>query len=348
MENPLYQSKRSWNLEGNLLSPKDNPFYGFAMMIMGWFSISAETFLRRDFGERYYSKGNFMIGLLFMAVFYLLGSVMGDWTGRAASFFRAAESGSDSLFGWIIAAYVFLGLLHRLKIWGRAESGTRRHSIYDGDSWLLYIAPLFTVVINFLLKVGLRLLQVMQILRFTLTQEQREAVLKANPIDNNVEFTQRVIEPITLLILAGLALLSGFGITGSWLLWSALSVAFYSALRHDAAYQQDMDRFDMALEAQCLAPAVLGKSDRIRVSPRQRKQWEAEAKEIAQRRDREEAQQMKKMQPTMAKVYAAMDPVVAAMMADDTNGHSTTPTIDAEIDPDDTPPTTTPEPPKAA
>ena len=37
--------------------------------ILGWFSITIEAFLRYDFGERYYTKWNFIIGIWVLGYF---------------------------------------------------------------------------------------------------------------------------------------------------------------------------------------------------------------------------------------------------------------------------------------
>ncbi|MEO0330246.1 MAG: hypothetical protein AAF223_00970 [Bacteroidota bacterium] len=284
------------------------------MILLGWFSISSETFLRRDFGERYYSKANFIVGLLFMLAFLAVGSVLGDWTGKAAAFFRFAQTGEDSVFKFVISGYILFGLGHRLKIWGRAASGTRLHTIQSGHSWLQRpVAVLVLPLFNLLLKLGIKLLEFTFILRLILSEEQRGAILHSKPITSEREFTQRYVEPFLLLVLAGVSFLYGAGITGSWLLWSAFSVVILSAMRFDAEYQREMDEYDIGLEVE-LPQAALGKSDRVQVSERRKRIWRKQSKELADRKDREEMKRIKEMQPVMAKVYAVLDPTVAAMM----------------------------------
>lgn len=39
------------------------------MFILGWFTIPAEVFLRRDFGQRFFTMVSFYTGLLLLTIF---------------------------------------------------------------------------------------------------------------------------------------------------------------------------------------------------------------------------------------------------------------------------------------
>ncbi len=53
------------------------PGLGLMNYILGWFTVPAEVFLRRNFGERYYTRANFFVGLILLLIFHFSASIIG-------------------------------------------------------------------------------------------------------------------------------------------------------------------------------------------------------------------------------------------------------------------------------
>lgn len=106
------------------------PLLNTMMHFLQWFTVPAETLLRRDFGQRWYTKINFYAGLLILIWCNLLqqaGKMFGfflgglidemsqrNWAENPPTAFDRVVLG-NSLF-WILLAYLALGSYHFFKI----------------------------------------------------------------------------------------------------------------------------------------------------------------------------------------------------------------------------------------
>jgi len=159
--------------------------------ILAWFSITLDCFLRRDFGERYYTKANFFIGFwvlnfffFFMYLFKIFGVNSGNPTGR-----------------WIVWwGYVGLSAYHFWKIWVNAQIGRPQHSIYDGTSHLQPLGEVLIKIINPLAAIAAMFLG-----SFTLKRANSKLLnesLKISPVFRNAEeFTKMYLEPLVLILI---------------------------------------------------------------------------------------------------------------------------------------------------
>jgi hypothetical protein len=126
------------------------PGYNLANYILGIFSVPIETFLRRDFGERYYTKANFIAGFIVLILFNTITSLIGSLLGllNPLSWFSHGDSAPASWMGGILKWYFLFGMAHFLTIWVRDILGKSRHSYDSGTGWFRFIGKAIYWVMN--------------------------------------------------------------------------------------------------------------------------------------------------------------------------------------------------------
>lgn len=100
--------------------------FNIIIIVLGWWSILLEVFLRYDFGERYLSwlRLFFAYSLLSWLVFF------------PAVFNSALAIQGAPFFKVFSVAFILFSLNHRLRIWLRYQHGIPWHSMSFGTSWL--------------------------------------------------------------------------------------------------------------------------------------------------------------------------------------------------------------------
>lgn len=95
-------------------------------LLSSCFTVSIVGFLRKDFGERYFSTVNLMFGYTVVAYFAFLGNIIGVATGHHFSWLM--------VFFW--AAFIGVSIFHRLEISRKNKRGEEWHSMNVGTSLL--------------------------------------------------------------------------------------------------------------------------------------------------------------------------------------------------------------------
>lgn len=231
-------SKRQRDL-GAGLSPMDpfgqlETFKAIGYAILGWFSITVEAFLRYDFGERYYSKGNYLVGFFWLNILILIG------------FFSTLAGGNPMTMIFIWIGYNLFSALHFFRIWARDQIGEPQHSLYSGRSRLEWLAKLIMKGLNPLLAALSRLLGAI-ILPSRDNQKLNHALQIAPVLREPEMFVKRTIEPLTIMIIA---VLVGFSMLGAWLFFSAMALALHGNLSYEMERHGLLDMSDGIIEAQ--------------------------------------------------------------------------------------------------
>ena len=92
------------------------PGLGLMNYILGWFTVPAEVFLRRNFGERYYTRANFFAGLILLLIFHFSASIIGMLNPMGWFFGRGGSETSPWMWT-IIKWYFWIGIFHFLHMW---------------------------------------------------------------------------------------------------------------------------------------------------------------------------------------------------------------------------------------
>ena len=206
--------------------------------ILAWFSITIECFLRRDFGERYYTLPNFLIGFLAMLLFFVGFSAIASLNPLGSG-----QRDVAMLPYMVLLAYMVLSAFHFWKIWVNAQVGAPQHSLYDGTSHLQPIGELLMKILNPLLAIGVIFLG-----RFTLGNENFKrltASLKVSPVLTNSEkFTKVFLEPVVIIALA-----FTFSTLAFWLWVSFFAHTLYTRMRFEYRRFEELDITDGIIEA---------------------------------------------------------------------------------------------------
>ena len=109
-------------------------FIALALFVFGFFSRTIEVFIRRDFGERYFSFERLVISFLFINLFTLMSSTTNPLTG-----------GVVVSSGLLFFSYLFMaaGVYHKIVMIKRNYNGDYSvHSYGFGTQWGIW-AKLF-------------------------------------------------------------------------------------------------------------------------------------------------------------------------------------------------------------
>ncbi|MBE2288944.1 MAG: hypothetical protein IAE95_05275 [Chitinophagaceae bacterium] len=231
---------------------------GFIMLVLGWFTIPAEVFLRRDFGQRWFTVVNFYAGLFLMFIFatlqYVLVAIWGgihDFVSRVASAINPFHTEDEITFTdqvmdrsmlFLLIAYLVLGSYHLFKIWWRNRSNTALHSFDDGTSRCERLAGLVIGLINALAKPFVALYFRM------LPATQRIGITKPKLINDRTVFTNTAFEPLLVLLLA----FWFQGIASIWLFFTAVAVAIHANWKETARLSKVLDFRDSIIEAKAM------------------------------------------------------------------------------------------------
>lgn len=216
------------------------PGLGFMNFILGWFTVPIEVFLRRDFGERYFTKVNFFAGLLILIVWNVL-SVMIPFH---LPWFIDRQDPDFNLLWFITRLYVYFSIMHFLVMWWNDIVGKPIHSFSAGKSWLWLIGWVAMKAL------GLILDPIAKFLIRILPGENKEEKIKSSvPVlqDANV-FTERIIEPIFIFWCMDYAYGQGQNGMVTYLFFALMGHNLYTGMRHDAERSFVLDIRDRIIE----------------------------------------------------------------------------------------------------
>lgn len=258
------------------------PILNVAAFIAGWFTVTVEIFLRRDFGERYFNRMNFIAGLIVLSFFSFtssVGSLMGGighsspqpyfdpqqgWIMQeepSSSSFLSSINPGFSAMTWVLLLYILVCGYHFFRIWWR--NGTQRplFSFYSGKSWLEPVGKVGMGVAN--IVVGL----VVRFYALTLPAHEQKWLPNAMPVMRDERaFTERFIEPLLLIIASIIAASVGAYSMASWLIVSTSAIIFYTNMRLLAEDNAFLDWKDQIIESTEMREAMSGDTDSLPLS----------------------------------------------------------------------------------
>ncbi len=203
--------------------------------VLAWFSITLDCFLRRDFGERYYTRANFFIGFWVLNFFFFFLSIL---VGLGFS-----GTGSDGQW-YVWYGYLILSAYHFWKIWVNAQIGRPQHSIYDGTSHLEPVGKFLLKYINPLIAKIAMLLG-----RLTLNSDNAKLLKKSlslSPVFRSPEeFTKMYVEPFVLVLI----LLFVPSVPSLWLTICLISHIVFTRMRYRSMRSDELDVSDGIIEA---------------------------------------------------------------------------------------------------
>lgn len=230
----------------------------FIMLILGWFTTPVEVFLRRDFGQRWFTTVNFYAGLMLLLMFatlqYLI-SLLWEWLRNLMHSilssvnplyipeeYDLSDRLMDSSMVFIIIAYILMGTYHLFKIWWRNKANLALHSFSDGTSRLEPVAAWLMQILNILTDPLVKLFLLL------VPKRQRIDIPQPSLINDKTAFANTILEPLLLLILA----IKLHGIVSLWLFISAVTLAIHASWRETAKLNKILDFRDSILDAKTM------------------------------------------------------------------------------------------------
>lgn len=238
------------------------PGLGLVNYVLGWFTAPIEAFLRRDFGQRYFTTQNFYAGLMVLLglqfIGYLIGllnplSIIGILFGRGGS--------SVSWLGTITKWYIWLGIFHFLRMSWNNIVGKPVHSFSAGRSWLRPVGQAVMFVLNLFLDAIVRL-----IFELNPKLDKRRLDIALPTISDADTFTEKYVEPAFVLFVAFIAAGAGQTTVFFWLLFSAMALNLYTGKRHEQEQGFWLDIQDSMIEADYFNQAKNGDNKNARKS----------------------------------------------------------------------------------
>lgn len=222
------------------------PGLGWMNYVLGLLTVPIEVFLRRDFGERHFTRINFIGGLIILIIWDMLGGLFGMVAGGFGLMnilMNRAVDHSANWFTGIIFLYIFLSMIHFITISWKNISGKAVHSFSAGRSWLTWLGIFIMWILNLVLDNVVRLV-------FVITRADKSRLPSYLPVlkDANT-FTERFVEPWFLFYIAMKAFANGQGTVGWWLIFSIMALNMFTGLRHQAERGIFLDYRDQLLEA---------------------------------------------------------------------------------------------------
>lgn len=232
---------------------------GFVMFILGWFTIPIEVFLRKDFGQRWFTAVNFYAGMFLLILFatiQYIWTMLLEWLqdfidGVASSInpFYTEEPTTltdkvmDKSMLYVLLIYTLMGSYHLFRIRWRNRNNTALHSFDDGTSRIARIADYLIQVMNVMTA------PIMWACVRLLPRKERVGIPTPRLINDNTAFTNTVAEPLLLLLLA----IELHGIVSLWLFISAIALAVHANWKETAKLNKVLDFRDSVIEAKMMA-----------------------------------------------------------------------------------------------
>lgn len=293
------------------------PLLNLVTIVLGWFTITVEVFLRRDFGERYFNRSKVMSGFFLLAFWTVLSKIGSFFQRQSFSFPGMEPEPKTSSFSLgffvtvlILLLYGFACGYHWFTIWWRNGANRPLHSWDAGKSWLIPVGEIFMVLANMIVAVFFRLYA------FSLPSDERTRLRQSPPpaVSDAALFTEKWMEPLTIFILSLVFMALGLGFLGSWLFVSTFALLFFTSLRHEQEREAFLNMRDKWIENTESAKAVMGESDTLRLKSNVTqvvKQIAAQAGESP-----EMLEQLRQETPSLASAMEALSPKLKNMSSD--------------------------------
>lgn len=278
------------------------PVLDFLYFVLGWFTISVEVFLRRDFGERHLTRLNFSIGFILLGAWLL---IVGGIISMARAYNRNAYmddwSGGFSSMGWMWFGFILLSSIHFIQMWWRSRTDQPLHSLDAGKSWLLPLGKLLIGLVNIAAFVPIKLFAL------TLSVEDKKQLEKLLPlVPDSRALTERILEPIAVLIVGAFFLSNGAIALGMWLTLVSIALTIHTNYRYETERYQFLHIRDQIIEAKHLPKAINGTSDIIRI-PKSTRETLTQTVEHIKTDAPEMMEEIKQSHPSLADAMAALN-----------------------------------------
>jgi hypothetical protein len=230
---------------------------GMSLMnyILGWFTVPAEVFLRFNFGERYFTRANFIAGLIVLFIFKLFSGLDEAISSLNPFPTQGPPRENASWMGFIIKWYIRIGIFHFLHIWWNDIRGKVKHSFYSGTPLLRPIGKVVMWLLN------LPLAGLIRVISHIMPGDRNEFLKRSLPVLKGTDtFTERFIEPAFLLVFLLIAWITSQTAVVTWLLFTIMAHSFYTGMRHQAERSFILDLRDQMLEAKYMRQAMSGES----------------------------------------------------------------------------------------
>jgi hypothetical protein len=268
---------------------------GFGMMLCMPASVTVEVFLRKNMGQRFFNGINFYAGMTVFAVFAFIFNIVASF-GTAFS----QEPSVSGLIFLIWFGYVIMGIYHFIYQWWRDESGKPVHSLFMGYPRLEPLSKIIMGIANKLLTIPVGMLAKL------MPEEEREKITNEPVLTDSVAFTYRVVEPLVLVILSTIMMVSFSGIVGLWLLVAAIALTYQVNVTLEMERHNALDIRDQALEALEMKLALRGESEFMRIPDTTRIALQNVADKVEQ--SDLTMENIKTFNPSIAEAVAALNP----------------------------------------
>lgn len=243
---------RARDMSGLQKWSRDSRFVGFIMLVLGWFTIPAEVFLRRKFGQRWFTPMNYLTGGFLLTAIFLMQYAVDTIHDRIIHFqssFNPFYSGTayadysqtNDLMFWILL-YAVMGAYHLFRIWWRKRTYKALHSYDDGISWLEFYGGIIKWLINALAAPFIYLYW------RSMPEKERQVTPRPVLINDRTAFVDMVLEPLAFVWLAQYSR----SIQCFWIYMTAFSVAIHASWKTTARQNKVLDLQDSALEAKAM------------------------------------------------------------------------------------------------
>ncbi|MGA0560776.1 hypothetical protein ACO2Q8_29190 [Larkinella sp. VNQ87] len=258
------------------------PGLGLMNYLLGLLTVPIEVFLRRDFGERYFTRMNFIGGLIILILWSLTGSLLNmiNMFNPLAWLSNRSGSTTASAFPTVIKWYVLISIAHFLYMWWKDIIGNPVHSYSAGRSWLRPIGGAVMFLLNLVLNNIVRLI-------FLVTPgADKERLPSLLPVLRDKDtFTERFIEPFVVFIAALVFMGQQQYMVAWWLLFSVMALNMYTGLRHQAERGVFLDYRDQMIDARFYRMFLAGESTKGAVSGSKEKMVQETAREVEKNPD---------------------------------------------------------------
>lgn len=221
------------------------PGLGLMNYLLGLLTVPIEVFLRRDFGERYFTRMNFFGGLIILFLWVITGNLLSMINMfNPLMWLMNRRSEEASAFPSVIKWYVIFSVGHFLYMWWKDIIGNPKHSYSAGRSWLRPIGGIVMWVMNLVLDNVVRLI-------FAITPGADKARLPSilPVLRDRDTFTERFIEPLAVFIAGFVFMGMGQFMVAWWLFFSVTALNLYTGLRHQAERGVFLDYRDQMIDA---------------------------------------------------------------------------------------------------
>jgi len=273
-------------LVGSLITPKGtmemvNMTINLFMIVLGWFSITVEVFLRHSFGSRYLSVLRLVLAYFTFQVveglYFLVAGLFG--LGNPMSWFLSPPNFSV-LFGGNLHSFLYHGFLygffslsaiHLVMIAIRENAGQEWHSSSFGISWLSHLdwqvweklLDVIFLAVGRLWHEALRLIPV-PLVRDSLAwlgNQMPVALIRSTLQPNDWQF-YRFLEPLLCYVLAQ-TLKPTDAFLSTWLLIASIALFIKNNMVYFEMRGRIMDLADSRIEAAYLQKALKGENKRF-------------------------------------------------------------------------------------